>query len=178
MKLTADWICGFVETSSGESTFVISITKKKSSNSEQKKKAEEQVRLFFKITQHYRNVQVLYALKHFFGVGVVKRQTKNPEIFWEYVVSRFEHLTTRIIPFFESNKLHTAKQFEFLKFRKAAIIMARKEHLTLEGLAKIKLIALRMNKYVSEIELPPTTATIWDEDKVRTSSREEEETEE
>jgi hypothetical protein len=182
MKLTADWICGFVD-NFGEGNFVISITKIKSSNS-------EQVRLYFKVTQHYKNVKVLYALKNYFGVGIVKRQTKDPEKIWEYVVSRFEHLNTRIIPFFESNKLHTTKQFEFLKFRKVAIIMARKEHLTADGLTKIKLIAKRMNKLVSNcVQKNGSTNLLktmkkhfckiqeWDEDKVRTSLKEEEETE-
>jgi LAGLIDADG endonuclease len=151
MILSPDWICGFVE---GEGSFVISITKIKSSNS-------EQVRLFFKVTQHMKNVQLLYALKKYFGVGIVKRQTKDPEKIWEFVVSRFEHLNTKIIPFFESNKMHSTKKFDFLRFRKVAIMMHRKDHLTSEGLVKIKAIALRMNKSIAfsesecdEVECP------------------------
>jgi hypothetical protein len=140
MKLTPDWICGFVE---GEGSFVISITKIKSSNS-------EQVRLYFKVAQHYKNVQVLYALKTYFGVGLVKSQTKQPEKVWEYVVSRFEHLNTQIIPFFQINKLHTTKQFDFLRFRKVAILMARKDHLTSKGLERIKSIALRSSSHCIE----------------------------
>lgn len=145
MKLTADWICGFVE---GEGSFVISITKIPNTKS-------EQVRLIFKVTQHLKNVQVLYAIKGFFEVGLVKRQTKDPKTIWEYTVSRFEHLRTKIIPFFEKNHLHTSKKFDFLRFRKVAIMMARKDHLTPEGLAKIKILAKRMNNAVafSESEL-------------------------
>ena len=142
MKLTPDWICGFVE---GEGSFVISITKTKSSNS-------EQVRLFFKVTQHVKNVQVLYALKTFFQVGNVKKQRKDPEQCWEYVVSRFEHVTTKIIPFFEKHKMHTTKKFDFFRFRKVALLMSRKDHLSPEGLKTIKLIALRMNKQKQEVD--------------------------
>jgi hypothetical protein len=154
MKLTADWICGFVEGVS-HGSFVISITKIRSSNS-------EQVRLFFKVTQHFKNVQVLYALKSFFGVGLVKQQRKDPETVWEYTVSRFEHLRTIIIPFFEVRSMHTSKKFDFLRFRKVAVIMARKEHLAPEGLAKIKLLAKRMNKSVafSESEFEPGCVTV------------------
>jgi hypothetical protein len=142
MKLSPDWICGFVE---GEGSFVISITKIKSSNS-------EQVRLFFKVTQDFKNVQLLYALKQFFEVGIVKRQRKDPNKTWEFVVSRFEHLYTKIIPFFESHKMHSTKKFDFLRFRKVAIMMHRKDHFKPEGFAKIKTIALRMNKSIAYSE--------------------------
>jgi hypothetical protein len=141
MKLTPDWICGFVE---GEGSFVVSITEIKSSKS-------TQVRLFFKVAQHVKNVQLLYALKTFFGVGIVKRQTASrPDAVWEYVVSRFEHLDSKIIPFFESNTMHSTKKFDFFRFRRVAIMMKRKDHLTKEGAAtKIKSIALLMNKSVA-----------------------------
>lgn len=167
MKLTPDWICGFVE---GEGSFVISIAKIKSSNS-------KQVRLIFKVTQHVKNVQLLYALKKFFGVGLVKPQTKDHEKSWEFVVSRFEHLSTKIIPFFEKHKMHSTKKFDFLRFRKVALMMARKDHLTAEGLAKIKTIILRMKKSIvyseEEIEDPGEER---DEERVRTFLREKEDT--
>jgi len=146
MILTPDWICGFVE---GEGSFVVVIAKGKSSKS-------EQVRLFFKVSQHVKNIQLLYALKKFFGVGLVKSQNKDPEKCWEFVVSRFEHLSSKIIPFFEKHKMHSTKKFDFLRFRKVALLMARKEHLTTEGLAKIKTIALRMNKTIAYSEEVPT----------------------
>lgn len=142
MKLTPDWICGFVE---GEGSFVISITDIKSSKS-------KQIRLIFKVTQHVKNVQLLYAFKSFFGVGLVKSQRKDPTQCWEYTVSRFEHLETKIIPFFEKNTMHSSKKFDFLRFRKVAIMMKRKEHLTSEGVDKIQVIANRMNKYIVETE--------------------------
>lgn len=160
MKLTADWICGFVE---GEGTFCISVLPKmRETNSK-----ISQVRLYFKVCQHVKNIQVLYELKKVFGVGHVKPRKKDGTV-WEFSISRFEHLITRVIPFFEKNPLHTSQKFDFLRFRKTAILMERKEHLTEEGCKKILLIARRMNT----IEL---IAEEVDEDKVRTFSREEEE---
>lgn len=146
MQLTPDWICGFVE---GEGSFVIYVSPSKSSKS-------TQVRLFFKIAQHVKNVQVLYAIKSFFGVGIVKRQRSlsAPSPVWEYVVSRFEHLDTKIIPFFEKTTMHSSKKFDFLRFRKVAIIMRRKDHYTTDGIIKIKSIASRMNKSVFYEEEP------------------------
>jgi len=165
MKLTADWICGFVE---GEGSFVIYIAKGKSPNS-------YQVRLFFKVAQHEKNVQLLYALKKYFGVGLVKRQKKEPQPYWEFVVSRFEHLYTKIIPFFEKHKMHSSKKFDFFRFRKVALFMSRKEHLTSEGLVKIRAIVLRMNKSIAypegELDMQKVEK---DEERVRTFLKEKE----
>lgn len=143
MKLTKDWICGFVE---GEGTFCVSITQTLT-----KKEGSKQVRLYFKVTQHKKNIQVLYALKAFFGVGLVKPQTKDDSV-WEFSISRFEHLDKIIIPFFVANTLHTSKKFDFLRFRKVALLMNRGEHLTEDGLAMIEKIRHRMNTTVCIIE--------------------------
>lgn len=142
MQLTPDWICGFVE---GEGSFVIYITESSKS---------KKVRLIFKLAQHVKNVQLLYAIKTFFGVGKVKQQkvrNDSSEI-WEYVVSRFEHLDTKIIPFFEKTPMHSTKKFDFLRFRKVAIMMKSKNHLTADDFVVIKSIASRMNKFVSDWE--------------------------
>ena len=148
MKLTPDWICGFVE---GKGSFVISITKIKSSQS-------EQVRLLFQVTQDVKNVQLLYALKNYFQVGIVKAQKKDPSQSWEFVVHRFEHVWTKIIPFFEKYAMHSTKKFDFYRFRKVAIMINRKDHFTPEGVAKMKSIALRMNQLetFSEIDFLET----------------------
>ena len=164
MKLSPDWICGFVE---GEGTFCISIT---NAPLTQKK----QVRLIFKVAQSCKNIQVLYALKTFFGVGLVKSQREtardiNISGVWEYSVSRFEHLNTKIIPFFEKHTLHSSKKFDFYRFRKVSIYMARKEHLTSEGMEKIERIRKRMNTN----EIIEEGFSI-DEDKVRSFSKEKE----
>jgi len=42
--------------------------------------------------------------------------------------------------------MHSTKKFDFYRFRKVAIMMERKDHLTAEGLMKIKSIASRMNQ--------------------------------
>ena len=191
MKLTPDWICGFVE---GEGSFVISITTTPGAKNQTlflqspentmvpvqsslinnfqtpKKNLHKQVRLYFKVTQSIKNVQVLHELKKTFGVGHVKAQNVNQTV-WEYTVSRFEHLQSKIIPFFEKHTLHTSKQFDFYRFRKIALYMSRGEHLTQEGIIKIEALAKRMNtKQIVEES--------FDEDKVRTSLREEEENKE
>jgi hypothetical protein len=155
MKLSPDWICGFVE---GEGTFCISIT---NAPLTQKK----QVRLLFKVAQSIKNIQILYALKTFFGVGLVKSQRDQV---WEFTVSRFEHLQTKIIPFFEKNTLYSSKKFDFYRFRKVSIYMGRGEHLTTEGMNKIEQIRKRMNTQESIEENFDI-----DEDRVRSSLKKE-----
>jgi len=167
MKLTPDWITGFVD---GEGCFCISL------QNMPKMTYQKQIRLVFKVSQHRRNVQVLYALKTFFGVGHVKsqRKTSTPQTLvsthtsidpsvetgahekesdvWEYTCSKFDHIVGIIIPFFEKNQLHTSKYFDFRRFRRTSILMQRKHHLTLDGLAEIERIRSRM---VSSGEVHP-----------------------
>jgi len=108
MKLTADWICGFVE---GEGSFVIYIAKGKSPNS-------YQVRLFFKVAQHEKNVQLLYALKKYFGVGLVKRQKKSHNrigSLWSVVLNI---CIRKLFLFLKSIRCIQVKNLIFLDFAK------------------------------------------------------------
>ncbi len=134
MQLTPEWIVGFVD---GEGCFCISVQNMSSMT------YGKQVRLVFKVTQHKNSIQVLYALRTFFGVGIVKPQSKNSDIM-EFTCSRFENLQNVIIPFFEKYRLKTAKQFDFFRFRRASILMTRQEHLTLEGLESIEKLRKHM----------------------------------
>ena len=138
MQLTPDWIVGFVD---GEGCFCISV--QNMSVVQSTVTYSRQVRLVFKVSQHKNSIQVLYALKTFFGVGIVKPQSKASDIM-EFTCSRFENLQTTIIPFFEKNRLKTAKQFDFFRFRRASILMSRGEHLTLKGLDDIENLRRKM----------------------------------
>ena len=135
MKLTADWVCGFTD---GEGTFFISIER------QAKMVLGKQVRLGFKITQGEKNIQVLYKIKEFFGVGIVKPQRSDGSV-WEYRVGNFKTVSGHILPFFAKHKLYTTKKFDFLRFRYVHVMMMRGEHLTQEGLTKIEKIRSKMN---------------------------------
>ena len=139
MKLTADWVCGFVD---GEGTFWISIEPKS------KMKLGRQARIGFKITQGRKNLQILYDIKDMFGVGTVKPQTTNRSV-WEYRVSNFDAMCTKIIPFFERHPLYTYKRFDFLRVRSASLLMIRKLLLTAAGLERIVKMREKMNKVYS-----------------------------
>nr|BAL53026.1 homing endonuclease [uncultured Chloroflexota bacterium]BAL54763.1 homing endonuclease [uncultured Chloroflexota bacterium] len=133
-RLEAQWVVGFVD---GEGCFYVGI------NPHPEMKSGFQVLPEFTVVQHKQDVQVLYALKRFFGCGVV-RQNHGDRM--AYRVSRVEHLWERIIPFFEKHPLKTKKRLDFLKFRKILMMMRRDEHLTPEGIEKIRQIASQMNR--------------------------------
>ena len=134
MELDAQWIVGFVD---GEGCFHVGISKHAEMT------LGYQVLPEFTVVQHELDVQVLYALKSYFGCGVVRRNHGDR---MAYRVRRIEHLREHVVPFFEKHHLKTRKHIEFLKFRKILLLMQRGEHLTAEGLERIRTIAGEMNR--------------------------------
>ncbi len=132
-KLEAPWVVGFVD---GEGCFFVGI------NPHPGMTSQFQVLPEFTVVSHQRDVQLLHALKTFFGCGVVRRNHAERMAFR---VRRLEHLNERIIPFFEKHPLQSKKQVDFLKFRDVLRLMATGAHLNAEGIARIRAIASRMN---------------------------------
>ena len=133
MDLEAQWIVGFVD---GEGCFYVGV------NPNKEMTTGHQVLPEFTVVQHKRDIQVLHALKKFFGCGVVRTNHGDRMAFR---VRSLKHLEELIIPFFEKHDLKTKKRQDFISFRKILIMMNRGEHLTLEGIEEIKLIASKMN---------------------------------
>ena len=133
MDLNAQWIVGFTD---GEGCFHIGI------NTNQEMTLGVQVLPEFTVVQHEVDEQVLYALKAYFGCGVV-RKTHATRLC--YRVRGQEHLRKRIIPFFEKHQLKTRKRIDFLKFRKVLLLMEKGEHLKPDGLETIRQIQTTMN---------------------------------
>ena len=134
MKLEEQWIVGFVD---GEGCFHVSI------NPHKEMTAGFQVIPEFTVVQHKEDVQILHALKAYFGCGVVR---KNHDERMAYRVRGLEHLTKRIIPFFDKHLLKTKKNVDYKKFRSILLMMQRGKHLTAEGIEEIRAIASRMNR--------------------------------
>ena len=132
-KLEAQWVVGFVD---GEGCFFVGI------NPHPEMKSGFQVLPEFTVVQHKRDVQLLFALKRFFGCGVVRQ---NHDERMAYRVRGVDHLRERIVPFFEKHPLKTKKHLDFLKFRRVLMMMERNEHLTPDGIDKIRKIAFQMN---------------------------------
>ncbi len=138
MNLTAQWIVGFVD---GEGYFYVGLNKKKDLVQ------EYQVLPEFSIVQHKRDIKLLYALKDFFGCGIIRNNKgKNSDIMI-YRVRRQKDLLEKILPFFEKHELKTVKNIDFKKFRSVLLMIKKNEHLSIEGIQKIKEIKTVMNNY-------------------------------
>ena len=128
------WVVGFVD---GEGCFFIWI------NRHLEMTSGFQVLPEFTVVQHQRDVRLLYALKEFFGCGVVRINHGDR---MAYRVRKLEHLRERIVPFFKKHPLHSKKWIDFLKFKKVLLLMDRGEHLTPDGIERIKGVASSMNR--------------------------------
>lgn len=123
-----NWLAGFV---SGEGCFLILTTKNTKS-----------ITLRFKLTQHTRDNDLMKYLEQYLGCGAYY-PTEN---IGEFVVSKFLDIKEKIIPFFEQYPLLGNKYLDYLDFKKAALLVNRKEHLTKEGYERILLLKAGMNR--------------------------------
>jgi LAGLIDADG endonuclease len=137
MQLEAQWVVGFVD---GEGCFHVGL------NVHPEMSAGHQVLPEFTVVQHERDIQILHALKAFFGCGVVRRNHGDR---MAYRVRSKEHLLRKIVPFFMAHPLKTKKNIDFLKFRDVLLLMENDGHLTREGVDTIRAIAREMNTGVS-----------------------------
>ena len=133
MQLDTQWIVGFVD---GEGCFHVGIS------AHRDMRAGVQVLPEFTVVQHKRDVKVLHAFKAYFGCGVVR---VNHGDRMAYRVRGIEHLLETIVPFFMEHPLKTSKHVDFLKFRDVLLEMQRGQHLTVEGLQRIRAIVGQMN---------------------------------
>ena len=132
MELKPEWISGFVD---GEGCFHIAFLR------HAEMKFGYQILPEFTVVQHVRDKDILFALKRYFGFGVVR---KNHQDRWCYRVRKLENLL-KICEFFTRFPLRTKKRVDFQKFKKAINMMKAGKHLTKDGFIEILEIALRMN---------------------------------
>jgi hypothetical protein len=133
MDLSPDWVVGFVD---GEGCFYVGI------NPHPEMTLGYQVLPEFRVVQHERDIQVLYALKRFFRCGVVRR---NREDRYELRIRQFSCLQ-EVVAFFERHPLKTKKNVDFKKFARIVRWMSERQHLKPEGLIKITETTLSMNR--------------------------------
>jgi hypothetical protein len=137
MKITKDWLSGFVD---GEGCFYVATIKNSSLT------LGYQVQLEFIITQHERDVLVLHAIRDYFGCGLVRRNKGSTDKVWAYRVRDLKSIGEKIIPFFDKDTLLTTKKYNFKKFKQIYLKIAAGEHLTLEGFNEILKIKSLMNR--------------------------------
>ena len=133
MKSTfnSSYIVGFVD---GEGCFCITINK----NGERL----PEIRLLFEIELREDDKPILERIRETLGCGQIYHLEYASHSKWQphvkLKVSNFKDISQKIIPFFLKNPLQAKKRFDFEKFCVVAEMIRNKEHLTPEGVAKIK----------------------------------------
>jgi len=100
----------------------------------------------FHISQNRRSKGALEIAKEILGCGYIKpNHSKSKDDTFVLVVRDRVDLLTKIIPFFEYNRLHTTKSNDFSMFAKVVRLMDRGVHRKLSTVISIIDIAYRMN---------------------------------
>ena len=137
--LAAWWVVGFVD---GEGCFGVSIVRNSTC------RLGWQVQPEFSVTQGERSLSCLDLLRRYFECGVIIRNFRRDnhrEAMYRFSVRKTGDLRRRVVPFFESHPLRTAKAHEFQRFVSILALMERRRHLDHEGLCEVARIAATMN---------------------------------
>lgn len=139
------WLIGFTD---GEGTFSVEINKKEDM------KMGYQIQISFIITQHSRDINLLNKIKLYFeGNGEIKsNRGKNGGDVLQYRLRKFDSIKKYIIPLFDNYPLKTLKKLDYEDFKKVVELMEKKEHLTKEGIEKIRKIKEGMNRGRKKID--------------------------
>ena len=139
------WITGFVD---GEGCSSIHFVKQPERTNRRGYKTGYQVGHEFAVAQGAKSVECLQMLRTFFGVGGIyinRRFDNHKEHLYRYSVTKRVDLLRVIIPFFQRNRLRTAKQSDFAKFAECMQVIETNAHLAASGLLRIVEIAQTMN---------------------------------
>lgn len=127
------YLAGFVD---GEGSFIVSVRRR------QDHASGWQVDLTFNVSQKERHI--LAYFKRYLGCG---RFQQRPDGIFYFVVSNQRSIQERVIPFFERFPfLSQRKQSNFAIFKKIALKVATREHLTSDGLEQIMHLRERLNE--------------------------------
>jgi hypothetical protein len=119
------WLAGFTY---AEGCFFVALKKSPGS------KLGETVWLRFILTQHVRDEEFLKSLISTLNCGryIPKKG------YGEFIVEKFTDVFDKVIPIFEEFKLHGIKSNNYEDFKKVALLMKNKAHLTRQGVDQIK----------------------------------------
>src|SRR5262249_4079057 len=137
---TVGWVVGFVD---GEGCFSVSVQRCRVV------RLGWQVFPEFVVTQGAKSLSALQLLQQFFGCGRIfinRRHDNHNEPIHRFCVRAVDDLRKTIIPFFQENRLRTAKRESFEVFVRVIEQMKERKHLTEEGLREIAALAGSINR--------------------------------
>lgn len=135
LNLHPNYITGLID---GEGSFNITISR------DENRTTGHRVVCEIHVTQKAHSASVLYLLKEYFGCGVVKTDNKRMDGM-KYQLSSYKDIDRVLIPFLEEFPLLTSKYLNYLDFKIAIEMLKNGEHLTREGIDKLKELAQKMN---------------------------------
>ena len=130
------WLAGF---SDADASFQIKILNKMT--------ARIEIRLNFQIDQKTKDI--LIAIRNFIGGNIGYRSTQDTY----YYGSTSFGCAKKIICYFDKFHLQSNKQINYLKWRKAYILVQKREHLMPSGIEKIRKLKDTMNDKNNIIEV-------------------------
>jgi hypothetical protein len=122
---------------SGEGSFGANLVKSSSA-----KLGVSAVQLFFRVSQHSKDEQLLRSFIEYFSCG----NYYNNRMAGEFMVAKFSDITSKIIPFFLNHPNEGVKAQDFNDFCLIADIVKTKSYLNTEGLDRIGKIRKGMNQ--------------------------------
>ena|SRR5579872_1891259 len=148
------YISGYVD---GEGCFTVSFSKRT------KMRFGWEVRPSFSVSQNGERGEVLYQMIEYFNCGTIRPDRSDRTIKFE--VRNIQDLLVKVIPHFREYPLQSSKQNDFERFATICQLIARKDHLTPNGLREIVGLAMPMNpsgkrKFTAEMLVGAETQVI------------------
>jgi hypothetical protein len=135
-KIDPNWITGFCD---AEGCFSVIITRRSNLN--------WRSIVSFEINLHIKDIEILYQIKEFFGVGLVTTRPKKFKCL--YRVTKIEDLINVIIPHFSVYSLISQKYSDFVLWSKVVKLMHTKQHLKSAGFQTILTYYASINRGLS-----------------------------
>ena len=139
--VSADYVVGITD---GEGCFYVNLGKSNAYNS------GTRVQLHFHIKLQATDQDLLWKICNTLNCGNVyfQKETRlNHTQCYRYTVSAQRDIFSKVIPFFRQHPLQTvSKRKSFKLFCQIALIVQQKQHLTPEGVEKIRALKQNMNQ--------------------------------
>jgi len=138
-NINLQWISGFID---AEGCFMIQVYT-------QAGKTGWGVTPSFSIHLHIKDIDILYGLQNFFGVGIVYLNKNGKSAI--YMVRKLKDITNVIIPHFDSYPLISQKRADYLLFRQAIyLLLDGQAQSSIGGIHEILSIKASMNNGLSD----------------------------
>jgi hypothetical protein len=133
-KIHPAWLSGFID---GEGTFSVDILKNSTIA------LGYQVQLRFVLTQHIQDKELMYAIKDFLSCGTIVKDTDTK---LQLRIRAIKDLEDKLFPILDKYPLQTKKHLDEMIFRQVFIMIKNKEHLTEDGLNKVRYLKSKINR--------------------------------